>query len=120
MALILDQHRKRALDVALARFRSGKIGGVVILERFRDRPGRERAQAVAVEIGQDREQPGTDLAAVKQMLGAQRANERILHEIIGGLRIAGERAGVTAQRWNGSLDALMKTAHPDSPDWSCV
>ena len=88
---------------------------VVVLDRRQRRTARERAQAVAVEIGQDRVEPAPDIAAVKQMLGAQRAHQRVLHQIVGRLGVARQRARVAAQRRDRRLNALAKTAHDHFP-----
>ena len=71
----------------------------------------ERAQTVAIEVGQDRIQPTPDIAAMEQVFGAQRAHQRVLHKIVGDLGIARERPRIASQRRNRYLDALTKSAH---------
>jgi hypothetical protein len=43
---------------------------------------------------------------VKQVFGAQRPDQRILHDLVGGFGIAGQRTRITPQRRDGSLDPL--------------
>ena len=83
------------------------------IERQR-RPPRQRAQAVSVEIGQDRVEPASNVAAMKQMLGAQRPHQRVLHQIVGGFGVARQRPRIAPQRRNRRLDILVKRAHPIS------
>ena len=48
------------------------------------------------------------------MLGAQRPHQRVLHQIVGGLGVAGQRPRVAPQGRNRRLDILVKRAHPIS------
>jgi hypothetical protein len=52
---------------------------------------------------------------MKQMLGPQRAHQRVLDEIVGRLGVARERARVPAQGRYGRLDVAAKAAHPFVP-----
>ena len=105
------KHRERALDVAAAGFGAGRSGCVVVLDWRQRRAPRQRAQAVAVEVGQDRVEPAPHLAAVKQMLGAQRPDQRVLHQVVGDLGVARQRPRIAAQRRNGRLDITVKCVH---------
>ena len=80
------------------------------LDRRMHRAARERAQPVAIEIGQDRIEPTAYVAAVKQVLRTQGAHQRVLHQVVGDVGIAGERARVTAQCRDRRLDVLPKSA----------
>src|SRR5438128_1791506 len=57
---------------------------------------------------------------MKQMLRSQRADQRILHQVICGLGVACQRARVAPQRGNRRLDALLETAHVPSFADTCV
>src|SRR4051812_17945676 len=84
------------------------------------RTPRERAQAIPIQVGQDRVKPTPDVSAVKQMLGSQGAHQRVLHQVIGGLSVARQRARIAPQRWDGRLNALLETAHMPSFADTCV
>ena len=47
---------------------------------------------------------------MEQVLGPQRPHQRVLHQIVGQLGVAGQRARVAPQRRNRRLDALPKAA----------
>src|SRR5262249_30953545 len=53
------------------------------------------------------------------MLRPQRPHQRVLHEVVGKLAIAGERASIPSQCWNRRLDLLPESAQrtlpPSSP-----
>ena len=103
-----------------AGLRPRRVRRVVVLDRRQRRPPRQRAQPVAIEIGQDRVEPAPDVAAVKQMLGAQRPHQRVLHEIVGGLGVARQRARIAAQRRYRRLDVLVKRATRHAASRSAV
>ena len=67
-ALIVHQRGERAFDVASAPFRSRRVGCVGILDLRQRGAARQRAQAIAIQIGQNRVEPTPDIAAMKQML----------------------------------------------------
>src|SRR3954453_14258440 len=50
-ALVVDERRQRTRDVASTRFGTGQIRGVILFQRGDDGTTRQRAQAIAVEIG---------------------------------------------------------------------
>src|SRR5450830_1414122 len=106
MALVLDQRGERAFDVAAARFRTGQVRSVVVLDRQQHRPPRQRAPPVAVEIGEDRVQPAAHVAAMEQMLRAQRPHQRVLNQIVGDVGIPRQRAGIPPQRRDRRLNVL--------------
>ena len=78
-------------------------------DRRQRRAARERAKAVAVKVRQYRVHPAAHVAAVEQVLGAQRAHQRVLHQIVGDVGVAGERARVATQRGDCRLDILAET-----------
>ena len=43
--------------------------------------------------------------------GAQGAHQRVLHQIVGNVGVAGERARVTPQGGNHALDGIVERAH---------
>jgi hypothetical protein len=52
---------------------------------------------------------------MKQVLGTQRPHQRILHQIVGNIAVASERARIAPQRRNRRLDILAEPAHPRTP-----
>src|SRR5262249_21744369 len=95
-ALILDEGGERPLDVARSRLGSSELRGVIVVDRLQRRTPRQRAQPVAIEIGQNRIEPASNVATVKKMLRPQRPHQRVLHEIVGKLAITRERTRITA------------------------
>src|SRR5262249_5799028 len=66
------------------------------LQRFDDVP--VLAQVVEIAIAQDREDPGLEVGARRELVGRrERQNDRILHEIVGLVAVAGQRARKRAQ-----------------------
>ncbi len=55
------------------------------------------------------------VAAMKQMLAPQRAHERVLNEIVGGFRIARERAGESPKGGDQGLEAAANSGHGGTP-----
>ena len=49
------------------------------------------------------------------MLGAQRPHQRVLHQVVGGFRVARERTGITPERRDRGFDALLEGAQARSP-----
>ena len=52
---------------------------------------------------------------MKQVLGTQRPHQRVLHEVVGRLGVAGERPRVAPQRRYGRLDLLLKFTQSCTP-----
>ena len=94
-----------------AGLRPGHVYSIVFAERLLRRTPRQRSQPVAVEIGQDGVEPAAHVAAVEQMLCAQRPHQRVLDQIVGKLGIARERTGVASERRNCSGNSRAKPAH---------
>src|SRR5262249_8642923 len=84
-------------------------------DRLQRRTPRQRAQPVALEIGQNRIEPAANAATVKLMLRPQRPHQRVLHEIVGKLAITRERTRITAPSRQHGLDRLPEPAQPPSP-----
>src|SRR3954471_712356 len=114
-ALVIHQRRERTRDVASTRFGTGQIRGIILFQRGDDGTARQRAQAIAVEIGQDCVEPAAHIAAVKEMLRAKRPHQRVLHEIVGQFGVVSQRPGIAPQRRNCTLDALLESAHRHPP-----
>src|ERR1043166_7354175 len=57
---------------------------------------------------------------MKQMLRPQCAHQRILHQIVGGLGGARQRARIAAQRRDRRLDTLTKSVRHSAPSHLCV
>jgi hypothetical protein len=72
---------------------------------------RQRAAAVAVQIGQNGVEPAPDIAAEKQPLRAQRPHQRVLHQVVGDVGIARQRPCVAAQRRDHGFDVIAKRGH---------
>src|SRR5262249_42313790 len=78
------------------------------------RPPRQGTPTVLVEVGQDGVEPAPHVAAEEQSFRAQRAHQRILHQVVGDIGVARERAGIAAQGRNHGFETLAKRAHGDS------
>jgi len=74
-------------------------------------PPRQRSPAILVEVGQDGVEPAPDVAAEKQPFRTQRPHQRVLHQIVGDIGIARQRARVAAQGRNHGFDTLAKHGH---------
>jgi len=86
--------------------------GIVLQERHELRPPRQRSPPVLVEIGQDGVEPAPEVTAEKTAVSERSApHQRILHQIVGDIGVARERARIAAQRWDHVFDTLAKCAH---------
>lgn len=69
---------------------------VAVEQRYELR-SRQRAPPVLVEVGQDRIEPAPDVAAMNSFSRAQRAHQRVLHQVVGNIGIARQRLRIAAQ-----------------------
>jgi hypothetical protein len=62
--------------------------------------------------GPDREEPGPQICAgFPEMLLAQRADECLLHEVIGANGVAGQRPGIAPEPRNFLFQMMVKLIH---------
>jgi hypothetical protein len=60
----------------------------------------------------DRKKPSTQIRpGLPKMLFGDRADQGVLHEVIGSHRVPGQCAGIAPQLWNFGLEQLGKVAH---------
>src|SRR6185312_10019816 len=72
---------------------------------------RKASAAVAVEVQENREEPGAKIAPMEKVLAPERADDRVLHEIVGAFRVAHERPRETSQGRNQWLQAAADGGH---------
>ena len=109
-ALLFHQRRQRARDVAALGLGAAGVG-IVVEQRHELRASCQRSPPVLVQIGQDGVEPAPDVAAEKQFFRAQRAHQRVLHQIVGDVGVARQRPRVAAQRRYHGFDTLAKRSH---------
>src|SRR5262249_43412336 len=73
---------------------------------------RRTSDGIDILVVHHREEPGSQIGASRiEMTFFERAQNRVLHEIVGAVGIAHQSAGVASQSGNLSLDELTNVGH---------
>src|SRR5205814_4104137 len=79
---------------------------ITILDWRQHRAPRQSSKPITIKVGQDGVEPSAHISAMKQVLGTERAYERVLHDIVRRLGIAGEGACIRSEEHTSELQSL--------------